>query len=202
MVLDVLQLAVSLLLFFFSAWLVAYGIGLLRRRRKTPEPAGGVRIRGENAMYRSRFLEARSGTWKLGAPLQRDRFVPIRPGEALLIEAPTTSGVLLFRTVVTERDVSDHSISISIPRGVRPNERRDSKRVGFTEITNVLVDGVPGTIHNLSEGGARIAARSGYRAGDQVQVKLPWMANPMQADVLDVAGPELRLRFHHKAQLP
>lgn len=102
----------QLLALNFLAFLVAIAFGagvstLVRRLRRppmpTPSPGSALRIRADEAVYRSRFLEAGQKGWVFAAPLQRDVYVPLRVGEDLVVEAEEAEGRLIFRAKLVER---------------------------------------------------------------------------------------------------
>src|SRR4051794_19366593 len=104
--LELARLSGTVALILASSIGVAYALtafARLARSVPSPIPNGQLRIRSGASMYRARFLgETRDG-WTFTAPLQRDAYVPLRIGEALVIEAPSERGILRFRTVIIDR---------------------------------------------------------------------------------------------------
>jgi hypothetical protein len=123
----------QLLALNFLAFLVAIAFGagvstLVRRLRRPPmpipSPGSPLRIRADEAVYRSRFLEAGTEGWIFAAPLQRDVYVPLRVGEDLVVEAEEPEGRLIFRAKLVERCGNTGRMVMSRPMQVFRAEAR------------------------------------------------------------------------------
>src|SRR5512141_887054 len=84
----------ALLAFAFHRW-------PFKRAKRLELPEGAVvKLRGRKGMYRSRLIAPSEAGWRIGAPLQRDSYVPLRPGESITVEAATPKGLISFRSQV------------------------------------------------------------------------------------------------------
>lgn len=166
-----------------------------RRLRTAPSPMLGavVRLRGPSGVYRTRLEGIELGGWRLAAPLQRDRHVPLRVGESLIVEAPTGEGAYLYRTHIVERDAAGHTLLVTPPVGERPIERRRHSRLTWVEGQATAVDGRAAEFVDLSAGGARLRTAEGATPGDCVRVRLH--GADVDAWVLDHAPAEGGARF-------
>ena len=137
------------------------------------EPIGPIRLRTEDGMYRSHFVRrTESGRWVVSAPLRRDSYVPIRIGEKLTAEAPMPGGVILFRTVVSDRDEKTHQLVLEIPAQVHIRERRESERETFFPPKECQLNGQSAELINLSAKGALVKSKRGVLPGDNVNLQL------------------------------
>lgn len=187
---------------FAGSAIIAYGFATSQRRlAPVPRIPTSVRIRARHGMYRA-FLEAidRSG-WLISAPLQRDMYVPLQPGEEIIVEAPTSSGVLLFRTVVSDRCPDARHIRLETPRRSRHLDRREEPRNERVAGRCVQIDGHIAELVNLSLGGACALVKGEVTRGTRVRFWCPSSKNDRYgwvldstADVLD-GGPARRVRI-------
>lgn len=115
-------LALNFLAFLLAIAFGAGVSGLIRRLRRPPmpmpTPGAPLRIRADEAVYRSRFLEAATDGWVFAAPLQRDAYVPLRVGEDLVVEAEEPEGRLIFRAKLVERCSTTGRMVMSRPMHV------------------------------------------------------------------------------------
>ncbi|MCE9558719.1 MAG: flagellar brake protein, partial [Armatimonadetes bacterium] len=150
-------------------WIVA------RRERSGAQvrPTGPLKIRGGSGMYRAHFVSGTSKNWVISAPLQRDSYVPLQPGEELKIEAPMGNGAVLFRSTVISRDADSREITISRPAKFFVKDRRSESR--FQDSMNVetcVINGEIGKVVNISSAGALILSTCKPQNGDLIRLEL------------------------------
>jgi hypothetical protein len=195
----------ALLLLSFG---VAFALTALRRRTQLPDPPppnARMRIRTPHGVYRSRFLGADERGWAFAAPLCRDRYVPIRPDEPLVIEVTCDGGVQIFRTVLLERCGDTHTMLVRPPDEVHRRDRRDETRAICDPAIPVQVERSGADLLDVSPLGARIACSDRFRPGERVHIRLPWIEEPICGYVLAVEPgerPEIRTRFESPQPLP
>jgi len=189
---------------FAASATVAYGIASTKRRAAPlPRIPTSVRIRARHGIYRA-FLESidKAG-WLISAPLQRDVYVPLQPGEEIIVEAPTSSGVLLFRSVVTDRCSDAKHIMLETPRRSRYLDRREEPRNERVAGRCVQIDGHIAELVNLSLNGVCALVKGEITRGTRVRFWCPsskeerygWVLDST-ADVLDGApARRVRIRF-------
>src|SRR5688572_24699222 len=106
----------DLLVFFAALFMASLAASYLihaaiaRAKRPRVEPGAVLRLRCTSGVHRSTLVRASAEGWTVSAPLQRDRHVPIRTGESLLVEGSDSNGTYLFRTNVIDRDAESHSL--------------------------------------------------------------------------------------------
>lgn len=164
----------------------SYAYFAFRKRRFNSSPLSGgtLRLRTPSGVYRARFLRTTSEGWVFSAPLKRDAYVPLRPGESVTAECPTENGVLLFRSHVVSRDAETHEFTIEKPKATHARERRSGKRARVSNVA-VDIDSIQASLVDISEGGARAVVARRFANGERVAVKLPWIAEPVYAAVLE-----------------
>lgn len=155
-----------------------------RRRIARPQPDASIRLRASSGVYRARYVGETSEGWILSAPIQRDAYVPLRPGEGIVAECPTDRGVLLFRSRIVSRDADTHMIVIEKPRSLEATERRTNKRMAVDSI-QIGLDDFSAKLLDISEGGAKAIVSHRFANGERVSVKLPWKDEPVYAAVLE-----------------
>lgn len=185
-----------------ASYLAHRGLQLLRRPLRLPE-GSLLRMRGPLGMYRTRTIRATSSGWQITAPLQRDVHVPLRPGEALTVDACTPQGVLRFDTQIVHRDSQSHTLEILRPKSWRLIERRGEKRYTEFEGDEALIDDRPAILVDLSSQGAKAVVPGGMARGERVSLRLPGERETIGAWILDTEpaafrsrlGTAVRLRF-------
>ncbi len=189
-----------------GCWL---GFSIAQARRKLPALAPGtvLRLRAGSGMYRTRIVEDSSAHWIIEAPVQRDRYVPLRPQEPVTVEATTDSGLLRFRTEVCGRDVETRRIRIEKPRDWFCVNRRGEERRSDLEDMPVYVESRDARLVDLSCSGARVIANGSLARGERLRLDLPWSSTPVFAWALDVqpspdGSCEVRVRFEEPLALP
>lgn len=189
---------------FAASATVAYGLAATRRRSAPlPRVPSAVRIRARHGVYRA-FVESidKSG-WLISAPLQRDVYVPLQPGEEIIVEAPTSSGVLLFRSTITDRCPDAKHITLRTPKTSRYLDRREEPRNERVAGRCVQIDGHLAELVNLSPRGACALVKGEVARGARVRFWCPsskderygWVLEST-ADVLDgLPARRVRIRF-------
>lgn len=189
---------------FFIAASVGYIITVLMdSKRRVPVPAVGTvfRFRAPQAMYRTRFLGVRNGLWAFSAPLSRNTYVPLHPGERLIAEGCFPNGVLLFRTEVAGRSLEDHSFEVKPPADGRLKERREDERVLLPFDRPVFVERVESKALDLSPCGIRVDTRAHLQRGERVRIDLPDRAEPLFGWVLEYDQRTARIRFEDRIEI-
>lgn len=144
-----------------------------------------VRMIGPGGAYRCYFLRQDHTGLIFSAPLQRDRYVPLRSGEMMMVQAATDSAVLTFRAAVVSRKADTHEFTLARPERVRHVERRAELR--DTSYSGMIgrINGTSATLQNLSAGGACVVTASPVRAGDHVTLDLPMGLGEVQGWALE-----------------
>jgi c-di-GMP-binding flagellar brake protein YcgR len=182
-----------------------------RARRRVDIPLfAPLRFRASGGVFRTRLVYADKNEWRLAAPLHRDAYVPLRVGEKLIVEHASAKGIVRFRSEITGRDAGEHTLAICPPSQPMLIERRQSKRLKLVPYAAVEIEGVPGRLVDVSEGGAKVELESGRLSrGERVQILLPDKDHPAPAWVLETgpssdsrhAGPSARLVFEDPLDL-
>lgn len=174
--LGYLQMVGLLALVFGVCAGASYVFHASQRRRSAPVQLAEnatVRMVGSGGVYRCHYLrESRRGL-VFSAPIQRDRYVPIREGESMVIQAPQDSSLLTFRTTVLERDAETHEFILARPVSIRNIDRRTEERDTSIDGAPAVMNGTAATIVNLSAGGAKVITTDEIDPGDQVRLELP-----------------------------
>jgi hypothetical protein len=186
---EVFYFGTGLIVLFAIAFLASWMLTRLyvtTKRVAPPDPGTKVRMKSPHGMHRSHFVEEQPGGWVFSAPLSRDRHVPLRRGEKLLIEAPRESGLMLFQSTVLDRRTDPHMLLTERPKSAKLIDRREARRRTDVDGSVVYVDGGSGVLRDLSEGGARVGVAHPMRPGERIKLEVPWRAEPIYAAVLDV----------------
>ena len=202
-----------LVLFATLAACAGLSVGAVRASRadsKCPLPGGVLRLKCVHGVYRSRFLGMTANGWRVTAPLTRDSYVPLRPGDPVVIEAPIDGSALLARTSVLERDAETHELVLARPSRRYRLERREAERRCDTAGIACTVEGKPALLLDVSAFGARVRCSGVLAAGDRVRLDLAWCEEPAFGWVLEVipaaetAGSRTicRIRFEDRVRLP
>lgn len=153
-------------------------------------------------MYRSRVLRDTSDGIEVEAPIQRDHYVPIRIGEALVVEATCPGGVIHFRSKVMSRSQEDHSLVMERPSAFYKTERRQESRMDGAGLEGVCLEGKLTQVLDVSTLGVRLVSPVHVDRGERVRVDFPWLGTPVFGYVLDALGREARVRFEERIPLP
>lgn len=189
----------------------AFGYVLATRRAAKslvphPEPGCRVRVRSQDQVYRTRFEAVTPEGWVFSAPLSRDRYVPLRVGERLTIEAACERGLVLWRTEVVARAMDPHTFTVRKPEPARPQNRRREPRMPGLPWPNATLDGHPVELLDVSPRGCRILSEARHTIGDVVQVRLGFCDLPFEAEVVSVerlfGREQLGLRFGRPILVP
>lgn len=173
---ELLRLVGATTLLFTGCLLISYGVASARRayRPKVALPENApARLVGVNGVYRCHYQRTTPTGLVFSAPLQQDRYVPIRPGEKLLVQVPSPDGALTFRTQVALRDAETHELVLEHPAYVRRVDRRSESRDSRCRGTMALVNGDEAVLWDLSAGGAKVLTPTAITPGESVSVKLP-----------------------------
>lgn len=202
---PIVEFLLIISLAFLGCLSAAYLLGRLvegLRSSVTPLEGGVVRIKCTHGVYRSRFLGLCPGGWRLTAPLSRDAYVPFRPGDAVVLEAPVTGAAVLARSLVVERDMETHEIVVARPRSARRIERRETRRTVDLGGQACKLDDRSAALLDVSRHGARLVSSAAVSVGERVRLDLPGRDEPSFGWVLEVQPGEsgqtvARVRFEN-----
>ncbi len=197
---------------FVGSLMISYGLTRLFGGRAIQPPivGGTVRLKTTSGVYRTRLLAVDAAGWHLTAPLSRDAYVPLRPGEEVVLEAPVMGGAILARTSVASRDADTHEVIVAMPKRAHSIERRETRRVSESEGLPAKVESKAAVLLDVSPFGARVECEAEVGSGERVRLDLPWSEEPVFAwvlEVLPVLGTHgrwtaCRVRFEDRAQMP
>lgn len=189
---------------------VAYLVTLVIRRSRRVSLADGavLRLRCASGMYRCKLLEKTRQGWVISAPLQRDVFVPLRPGDLMTVEAADATGAFLFRSAVIARDADSHRLTIRPPADLRRVERRERPRTNKSQQVSAVLEGQQAKVVDLSAVGARVATRAQVMRGERVRLDMEgrpepvfgWVLETLPGSDLGYDSCEVRLRFEQVLQ--
>lgn len=174
--LELLQMVGFLALLFAASMAVSYAVTARKRKKLliVPLPENTrVRMVGPGGSYRAFFLRQTKNGLVFSAPLQRDHFVPVRIGEALMVQAPLDDSIVTFRSTVTHRDPVTHELTLAAPSRIKHSDRRTEDREANLRGAIVKANGETSTLLDLSAGGARIVTTAPIEPGDTVRLELP-----------------------------
>ncbi|MCG9895820.1 MAG: flagellar brake protein [Fimbriimonadaceae bacterium] len=149
------------------------------------DPHAKVRLVSAGGAYRCYFLREESAGIVLSTPLQRDRYVPLRVGDTLIVQVPQGDGLISFTSEVQSRSIETHELVISRPKLIRHMERRSEVRDSRLEGAEAGVNGQEAWVQNLSAGGACLVTHAPVLPGDIVSLRLPESGGAIEAWVLD-----------------
>jgi hypothetical protein len=203
---ELLKVVASVVLFFGGSLLVSYGVVSLiaaRRQRLDLDEGVSVRLIGPGGSYRCHFLGFRGEDLAFSSPIQADRYVPVRVGERLYVQAPGKDCMLSFRCTVIARDGDAHELRLTAPDYVRRSQRRSEPRMTDLTGEDALVDGEPATLVDLSAAGACLLSRRRSEPGRRVRVVLPkgeldtigWVLEATPSEVGVYQGYKTRIQF-------
>lgn len=162
-------------LLFVGSMTVAYGLTVLLRpsRLRVPfEEGSWARVVAPGGSYRTRFVGVRRNGLAFEAPLEQDRYVPIRPNTSVLLQVVHAEGLFCFRSRVTDRELALHQFTVERPARFKHIDRRGEPRewLGGSE---GMLDGALARFLDLSAGGAKIVCPARVKPGDIVELVLP-----------------------------
>jgi Flagellar protein YcgR len=173
---DIVKVVASVVLFSGGSLLVSYCVASYfsaRKHRIDLVEGTSVRLIGPGGAYRCHFMGERNENLVFSSPIQADRYVPIRCGEKVYVQAPGDGCMLSFRTTVIQRDSEAHELILASPQYVRRSERRTEHRITSLVGEDALIDGELATIVDLSAAGACLLSRRRPCPGDRLRVVLP-----------------------------
>jgi len=192
---------------FVGSCVLGYAATKIKRRRKPPVPQVNavLRILTSGTVYRAHFVGVQPEGWAFTPPLQRDNYVPLRPGEPLVIETVMNGGVMIFRTTLKARHNSPPLLIADKPTSWHLDDRRESIRIGEVGHVQTKLDGDRVGLVDVSACGARVRSQARKAPGERVKLEITGMAEAIYAWVLDVSRKGdrymIRLRFEETADL-
>ncbi|MCH7945469.1 MAG: flagellar brake protein [Armatimonadetes bacterium] len=200
------RLIATVVLLFGGSMLIAYCITWYvssRGHRVELTPNCPVRLIGSGGSYRCHYLRTEGTTLVFSSPLQADRYVPLRPGEKVLVHAPGDGHFLAFRSEFIRRYSEIHEIHLLAPSYVRRVDRRSEDRSKGNTGDDVMLNGVMASIVDLSANGACVLASRFPKPGERVFLTLPsaeshalgWVLEAMPTPFGRGLGYRVRIRF-------
>lgn len=154
---------------FAAALGFGYGVTWLRKPKFAPLHGSSVRLACPRGSMRTRLISAKRSTWIIDAPLFRDAYVPLRPGETLKFEIPGDGGVWTGLVQVVRRDSESKQIEVKQLGEPRRLDRRADIRKAIRRPCRL--DGAKAIMLDISKGGACLSCPGGTPAlGDRVRV--------------------------------
>ena len=200
------RLIATIVLLFGGSMLITYCLTWYvssRGHRVGLAPNSPVRLIGAGGSYRCHYLRSEGRTLVFSSPLQADRYIPLRPGEKVLVHAPGDGHFLAFRSEVVGRNGEAHEIQLQAPAYVRRVDRRSEERSTGNASEDVVLNGEMASIIDLSANGACVLASRFPKPGERVFLALPsadshalgWVLEAMPSAFGHRPGYKVRIRF-------
>lgn len=162
-----------------------------------------VRMVGAGGAYRCYYLRTEEDGLIFSTPLQKDRYVPLRVGDSMIIQAPTQDGLVTFSSEILDRSGESHEIRLGHPKIVRRTDRRSEPRLTLIDDPNVRLNGEISLLQDISAGGSRVITKAVVAPGDRVSVSLPkglghvngWALEALPAAFEGHPAREVRIQF-------
>lgn len=204
---SVIQTVGYLIALFLASLCASYLVGRLLRRAapRLPQLTVGTscRLVGTGGVYRCYLGSVKGKGLEFSAPLQRDHYVPLRVGEALMVQIPVQEGVVSFRSVVVERDAERHTFRMAAPTHFRTLDRRSEPRDDSVYGREVALNGQAAEVLNVSAGGALVVTTLDVQPGDRIDLQLGgsnsvcpgWALESVPTTLGQQAARSVRVRF-------
>ncbi len=194
---------------FVASVALGFVVTKVRRRAKRlpiPKQNAVLRISTAGCIYRAHFIGERpDGGWAFTPPLQRNSYVPIRPGDYIILETVTDRGMAVYKTSVKERSTTPPMLIAHRPTFWHIEDRRDFARIDEIGHVQAKLDGDKVGLVNMSACGARIRSQARRSPGDRVRLDVAGFGEPIHGYVLDSdrKGDRyiIRLRFEEETDL-
>lgn len=173
---DVLTMLGLFALVFGFSMAVTYLVTSIRGKRVERvnlPPDTKVRMVGAGGAYRCYYLRTEEDGLVFSTPLQKDRYVPLRVGDSMIIQAPTNDGLVTFSSEILDRCGESHEIRLGHPKIVRRTDRRSEPRLTIIDDPNIRLNGETSLLQDISAGGSRVITKAAVVPGDRVSVSLP-----------------------------
>ncbi len=206
---DALRTLFVLILTFaltaLATW-IAFQITRGKRFAKLkPFDCAKAKIKCNSGVFKTRFSMVSANEWWIHAPLEKGEIVPLRVGEEMILETVGSSGRLLFRTTIVERNGEQKLLKVAIPELIHTANRRTEERKNIFVGKMVEVEGRELSVVDVSETGLCAKSSKPFIPGDWVKIKLPnsktlfaWvLANEFRGEDRVV-----RFRFEESINLP
>lgn len=206
---DVVYVVALVCLYFGGAILVSYCM-FWYFASKQADPClaenTSVKLVGPGGTYRCHYLRRDDDFLIFSNPLQADRFVPIRPGEKMMVCSASSKGFVTFSTQVLERDANRHELKLALPNFIKRSERRAAPRLTSLKGEDVLLDGEPAEIVDHSPIGMCVLASDRPQQGEVVHVALPshgvsasgWAVDAVPASIGKYASFKVHIQFQEE----
>ncbi len=203
---DVLTMLGLFALVFGFSMAVTYLVTSIKGRRVEPvnlPEDTKVRMVGAGGAYRCYYLRTEEDGLIFSTPLQKDRYVPLRVGDSMIIQAPTHEGLVTFSSDILDRCGETHEIRLAHPKIVRRTDRRSEPRMTLIDDPNICLNGETSLLQDISAGGSRVITRAAVVPGDRVSVSLPkglghvegWALETLPAAFEGSPAREVRIQF-------
>ncbi|MCW5937532.1 MAG: flagellar brake protein [Fimbriimonadaceae bacterium] len=159
-----------------AGYLVALGFRPDRTRKPRVNldlrPGTIARVIVPGGAYRCRIDACAPQYITFSAPLHQDTFVPLRPGQTVVVQIGDAGGLLTFRSEILARDSRAHTLCLAQPRHFRHSERRSEPRLKEVDDFRVMVDGQTARLVDLSARGAKAVTAAHVKPGDRVRLSI------------------------------
>ncbi|MGE4215761.1 MAG: flagellar brake protein [Fimbriimonadaceae bacterium] len=146
-----------------------------------------IRLLTPHGTYHCRVLSGTGAGLTVSAPLSGNAHVPLRPGTHVVVQAPTTTGVLSFASTVCDRRSGPASLVLRAPTKLKVVERRESRRFRAIAGEHGSIDGETALILDCATMGVCLLCRNRPANGELVVLGLPSLARPRMGWVLDTS---------------
>lgn len=184
-----------------GASMLSYLIIKAVRQKRTPVPKQSAMLRVTNGatMFRSQFLGVRPDGWSISTPIQRNTWIPLKPGDLLTIETIHNRGIAIYRTTLKYVSKNPSMIVVEVPSIWQADDRRDEERITTLGHLESKLDGHRVGILDISTCGARLNSQEAFPNGQRVRLDVVGLEEPISGWVLasDRRGDRfvVRLRF-------
>lgn len=145
-----------------------------RKREEVSLPEGAkVRMVGPGGAYRSFYLRTEKCGLVFSAPLHKNCYVPLRPGDTVIVQCPYEGGIVTFSSKISERRAEPHELVVAKPEALRQVDRRSEPRDATCRGSEAGLNGDKAAMVDLSAGGAKLLATQRVEPGETVRVDLP-----------------------------
>lgn len=203
---QTIEITIAIAGIFVASFAIGFAITKMRRRATAPIPKVNavLRIMTAGTVYRAHFVGEKEDGWAFTPPLQRDAYVPLRPGEPLVIETVMDGGIMVFKTTLKARHNSPPLLIAAKPATWHLEDRRESVRIGEVGHLQTKLDGDRVALLDVSACGARVRSQARKTTGERVKLEIAgrddvygWVLEEFRKGDRYI----IRLRFEEEANL-